>query len=95
MTNPAQTSLVRLSQGEESVPVAITELKEIRERHTDDSLSAVVRREWIDGNPYLNLDDVIYLCECSRDRFLIEGNPQASDAMGNLAHILSVVAIVV
>lgn len=69
-------------------------VSEVEEKAHEEAVSAVIRREWLGGDTYLCLSDIVYMCEVSRERFIIEGNPGASEAMSRLAHIFQMVAIV-
>lgn len=47
-----------------------------------------------DGELYLNVSDLIYLTDASKERFQVEQNPDAADAMERLTFVLSMLALV-
>lgn len=54
----------------------------------------VIRRHEFQGETFLSLTSLIYMCEVSRDRYHIEGKIEAADALERMALVLETVAIV-
>jgi len=57
----------------------------------DDTIepSVQLRRVEYLGETYVSLTDMIYLCEVSRDRFLVERLPERAASMAHFGHVLT------
>jgi hypothetical protein len=52
-----------------------------------------LRRVSYEGELYLNLADIVYLCEASQERHLVHGHPVQAEVMENLASTFSILLL--
>jgi hypothetical protein len=53
-----------------------------------------VKRVKVDGEVYISLEDMKYLCEVSRDRHAVYGHPLAASAMENFSVSLGMMLMI-